>query len=138
AASAIAIFPGTMAFGSQTVGTTSTSQIVRLTNTGADPLTLTLSVSGDFAEQTNCGASLNSGDTCSVAISFTPTATGARTGSLIIADNAPGSPHSVTLSGTGSAAPTAGSGTPSGSYSLSVTGTVGTLTHSAAITLTVP
>jgi len=39
--------------------------------------------------------------------------------------------------GTGVAAPAAGSGTPAGSYSVTVTGTVGTLTRSVAVTLVV-
>jgi hypothetical protein len=43
----------------------------------------------------------------------------------------------VTLNGTGVAAPASGSGTPPGSYTLSVTGTAGTLTHTSPLTLTV-
>jgi ASPM-SPD-2-Hydin domain-containing protein/subtilase family protein len=136
-ASGIAIFPATVVFGSQTVGTSAPAQIVRLTNTGADPLSLTVTVTGDFTQFTNCASSVASGESCSVAVTFTPTATGARTGSLTLIDNAAGSPHSVSLSGTGVAAPAGGAGTPAGSYTVTVTGTAGTLTHTAPITLTV-
>ena len=38
---------------------------------------------------------------CTINITFTPTATGNRTGTLTINDNAAGSPHTVALSGTG-------------------------------------
>jgi len=136
-ASAIAIFPGALTFGSQTVSTTAPAQLVRVTNTGADPLSLTVSVSGDFAQTTTCGAPLASGETCSVAVTFTPTGTGTRSGTLTFLDNAPGSPHSVTLTGTG-ATPASGSGTPAGTYTVTVTGTAGTLVHTSPLTLTVP
>ena len=58
-------------------------------------------------------------------------------GTLSITDDAAGSPHTVALVGTGVAAPAAGSGTPAGSYSVTVTGTVGTLTRTVAVTLVV-
>jgi titin len=41
------------------------------------------------------------GGTCTIAISFTPAASGARTAALTITDNASGSPQSVALTGTG-------------------------------------
>jgi hypothetical protein len=137
AAAAIAVFPGTLNFGSQTVATSAPAQIVQVSNTGADPLTLTVTSSGDFSFVTSCGTSVASGTSCPIAVTFSPTTTGARSGSLTLLDNAPGSPHTVTLNGTGVAAPASGSGTPPGSYTLSVTGTAGTLTHTSPLTLTV-
>src|SRR5207249_9155088 len=38
---------------------------------------------------------------CSISITFTPTAMGARTGTLTVLDNASGSPQTAALSGTG-------------------------------------
>jgi hypothetical protein len=73
-----------------------------------------------------------------VAVVFTPTAAGERIGSLLIVDNASGSPHSVALAGTGLAVPSGTDGTPSGRYLLTISGTARTLTHSSALTLTVP
>jgi hypothetical protein len=47
------------------------------------------------------GTNLSPGASCEIKVSFTPTETGARTGSVNFTDNAPGSPQSVTLTGTG-------------------------------------
>ena len=58
---------------------------------------------GDFARTTTCGATLTAGANCSISVTFRPTATGARTGTLSVSDNAPGSPHTIPLTGTGTA-----------------------------------
>ncbi|HMD36440.1 MAG TPA: choice-of-anchor D domain-containing protein, partial [Vicinamibacterales bacterium] len=116
-ASGIAIFPATVGFGSQIISTTTPSRIVSMTNVGADPLIVAnISVSGDFAQVNSCGSTVAPGSTCSIVVTFTPTLAGSRTGTLSIVDNAAGAPHSVSLTGTGVAAPAAGSATPSGSY----------------------
>jgi hypothetical protein len=47
------------------------------------------------------GTNLNPGASCEIKVSFTPTETGARPGSLNFTDNASGSPQAVTLTGTG-------------------------------------
>ncbi|MCA1667696.1 MAG: choice-of-anchor D domain-containing protein, partial [Thermomicrobia bacterium] len=76
---------------------------VTVTNSGSAALTLSqIAFSGDFALDTStCGSSVAPGTTCTLAVKFTPTATGARTGTIQITDNAQGSPQSVTLSGNG-------------------------------------
>jgi hypothetical protein len=48
-----------------------------------------------------CGSTLGPGLSCMVSITFTPTATGARSASFLVSDDAGGSPQSVSLSGTG-------------------------------------
>jgi hypothetical protein len=138
-ASGIGVFPSTLTFASQTLNTTAPAQLVSLTNTGADTLNITsISPSGDFASVSNCGATLAAGASCGVSVTFTPTATGSRTGTLSFTDDASGSPQQVTLTGTGAAAPSATGGTPSGSYTVTVSGTAGTsLAHVANVTLTV-
>ncbi|HYM22605.1 MAG TPA: choice-of-anchor D domain-containing protein, partial [Vicinamibacterales bacterium] len=134
----IAIFPASMAFPSQLVNTTTPSSIISVTNVGPDPLNVTsITAAGDFAELNNCGTALASGATCSVAVTFTPTATGPRTGSVTFVDDAAGAPHIVNLTGTGVAAPTGGSATPSGGYVVTVVGTSNSLTHTASPSLTV-
>jgi hypothetical protein len=98
--------PSSLAFGSQAVATTSTAQTVTLTNGGTAPLTITsIAASGDFAQTNNCGSSLGTGASCAINVTFTPTARGARTGTLSVSDNAGGSPHTAGLSGTGAAPP---------------------------------
>jgi hypothetical protein len=99
---AVSLTPATMTFASQAVGTTSTAQLAALKNTGAGPLSITsIARAGDFAQTTNCGSTVNAGASCTVSVTFTPTAAGTRTGSVTITDDAAGSPHQVLLTGTG-------------------------------------
>jgi hypothetical protein len=87
----------------QLVGTTSTSKLVTLKNTSAAAVTVnSITATGNFAVPRNtCGSSLNSGATCTVNVTFTPSIAGSLTGSLAISDSAPDSPQTVALSGTG-------------------------------------
>ena len=101
---AISLSATALPFGSQLVGSTSSSQSLMLTNSGNAKLTLTggIKPSGDFAFATNsCTDSLAAGASCNITVTFTPTATGPRAGAITITDDAPGSPQSVTLSGEG-------------------------------------
>ncbi len=61
------------------------------------------SVTGKFViSSDSCASStIQPGSTCYVYVYFNPTAAGAVTGTLTIADNSPGGPHTVALSGTG-------------------------------------
>jgi hypothetical protein len=94
--------PTSLAFGNQTVGTSSGNQIVKLTANSPGPLAISsIGVSAGFTESNNCPASLNPGTSCNVNIAFQPGTAGPVTGTLIIADNGLGSPHAVSLSGTG-------------------------------------
>jgi FG-GAP-like repeat/Abnormal spindle-like microcephaly-assoc'd, ASPM-SPD-2-Hydin/FG-GAP repeat len=97
---------GSLTFGAQPVGSTSPSQNVTLSNHSGMLLSIIqVVISGDFAQTNNCGTSLAAGGTCQILVTFTPTATGSRTGILTINDNAFGSPQTVTLTGTGQIAP---------------------------------
>ena len=57
----------------------------------------------EFALTANTCSLLTTGQTCQVSVTFTPTATGIRTATLAITNNAAGSPHLITLTGGGSA-----------------------------------
>ncbi len=99
------VSPTSVNFGNQTVGITSASQQVTLSNTGTATLNLSsiaVGVSNGSATQTNnCGTSVAAGGSCTVAISWTPGSTGNMTGSLTFTDNAANSPQVVSLSGVG-------------------------------------
>jgi len=78
---------------------------VSLTNHLSTPLLISsTSTVGDFAQTNNCPTSLAPGRSCTIKVTFTPTAVGARSGQLIVADNDATSPQSVSLSGTGTTA----------------------------------
>jgi len=100
----LSISPPSFAFANQAVGTTSSSQTATLTNVGAAGLIVTTVVAaGNFAESDTCVSSspIAANGTCSVNVTFTPTAPGTRTGSLTITDNATIRPQTVQLTGTG-------------------------------------
>ena len=102
AVASISLSPTSLSFANQGVGTTSAAQSVTLTNNGSATLTLSsISASGSFAETNNCGSTVAAGGSCTIEVTLTPTAQGATSGTLAVADNATGSPQSVTLAGTG-------------------------------------
>jgi hypothetical protein len=108
AAPAASLSPGSLAFGIQPINTTSSANVVTLTNTGNAAMTITsISLTGtnssNFARTSTCGTTLAAGANCTISITFTPSTTGSKTASLSIADNASGSPQTVTLTGTGTA-----------------------------------
>src|SRR5207247_1730835 len=80
----------------------SASQTVTLSNPSSEPLLITsIAASGDYTVTDTCGGSLAVGADCAISVTFTPTAAGARTGTLSITDSAAGSPQFVTLTGAG-------------------------------------
>ncbi|HCT77402.1 MAG TPA: mycodextranase [Micromonosporaceae bacterium] len=89
-------------YGTQTVGTTSPAQAVTVTNPSSTAVNISgVATSGDFARTTTCGATLAPSSSCSVSVTFTPTASGTRNGQLSIGSDAQGNPHTVSLTGTG-------------------------------------
>src|SRR5712692_8896134 len=95
-------------FGSLSIGQTSSAQTLTITSNGGQPLSLnTLAITGanpgDFAETDTCHVPtvLQPGNSCSVLIVFSPTATGSRTAAVTITSNASPAMESAQLSGTG-------------------------------------
>ena len=107
APSALRLSAPSLTFGNQPMGTTSAAQTETVTNTGATSLTfMSIAVTGDFAiatSGTTCStsAALAAGGSCAINVTFSPTATGTRSGNLTLTYNAVGSPQTVSLSGTG-------------------------------------
>jgi serine protease len=93
--------PDSLSFGTYSVGATSPSQAVSLTNTGSAELFVALSITSDFHKTSNCGQVLAVGASCTINVTFRPSKTGQRVGKLQFADNSSGSPQAVGLSGTG-------------------------------------
>jgi hypothetical protein len=103
-----AVAPTGLTFFPQLVSSTSDAETVVLSNSGTGPLTITkTAASGDFSQTNNCGSSVAAGMSCTISVSFTPQATGTRTGMLVVTDNDASGSQTVHLSGTGtSTAPT--------------------------------
>ena len=102
----VSLSPASLTFPAQLVGTSSSAQSVTLSNTGSAVLSITsITTSGDFSQTNTCGASLAANASCTLSVTFTPTASGLRSGSLTITDSASPATQSVSLTGTGVATP---------------------------------
>ena len=103
----VKLTPPSLGFGPQTVGTSSSPMDVTVTNVGKRTLnSIVITIVGtnwtDFSEiHPTCGSTLAAGTSCTISVTFTPTATGPRTADVSIADDGGGSPQLVPLSGTG-------------------------------------
>jgi hypothetical protein len=101
---AVSLSPSSLSFGNQLVGTTSTAQSVVVTNSGSDTLNIaTATTAAPFAIVSDgCSSSaVPAGSSCTIQVDFAPTAMGPVGGKMQIPDDAPGSPQTVALSGTG-------------------------------------
>jgi sugar lactone lactonase YvrE len=101
AAPAIGLSNVSLNFGNQKTGAPSSAQTIIVTNTGSAPLTITgIATTGDFGAS-GCVTSLPAGAACTLSVTFTPTVTGARHGTIALTDNAAGSPQVIQLFGNG-------------------------------------
>jgi hypothetical protein len=103
---AVSLTPTSFNFGTVTRGQSSTAQPFTLTNSGTAALTISnISFGGNnpnqFNQTNNCGASLAISASCTINVTFVPNRRGALSATLQIRDNAPGSPQTATLTGTG-------------------------------------
>ena len=104
---AVSLSPTTWNFGGVTRRQTSTPLVVTLANSGTASLTINrISLGGANPGQflirsTTCGTSLAINASCTITVVFAPTGRGPFSATLQVADNAPGSPQTVALSGTG-------------------------------------
>ena len=99
---AVSLSTSSLDFGGQALGTTSAPHTLTLGNSGNTPLSITgITVSGDYAQTNSCVSPLDVGASCTISVTFTPTAVGGLSGTLSITDDASGSPHTVALNGIG-------------------------------------
>jgi hypothetical protein len=93
-------------FGNEGIGYISSASTLTLSNTGSTTLNISaMSLFGpqssEFQQVSNCGPTLASGAHCTFQVSFNPQASGLRTATIRITDNAFNSPQNIFLSGTG-------------------------------------
>ncbi len=111
AAAGLKVTPTSLAFGNVVFGVTGATSVAH-TVTISDPaaglpisslsIQLTGANSGDFQISDNtCGATLSKGSNCTLKVTFTPTALGARSATLAVSDDANLNAGSAALSGTG-------------------------------------
>jgi len=102
AGAAMTVTPASLTFTKTVLKTASPAKVITLTNTGTEVITISaLTITGDFSQTNNC-SSLALNATCTINVTFTPTAINNRTGKVTITDSAPTSPQTVSLMGTGS------------------------------------
>jgi hypothetical protein len=99
-----------LAFGNQTVNTTSAPRTVTLTNAGGAAGSVgNVAINGanfaDFAQTNNCPSAIAAGTSCTFTVTFTPTAAGDRVALLVI-DGDGGNQSIVSLTGIGTTATT--------------------------------
>jgi hypothetical protein len=106
----LSVTPTSLAFGSVGLNVVSGPRAVVVSNTGQGILTFTQAPSistqttgAGFAvsNTTTCGASLAPSSSCIISVTFTPTTTGAKTGTLAIRTNGSPATFNVSLTGTG-------------------------------------
>jgi len=102
----VSLSTGSLTFAQQSTGSTSTAQSVTLSDTGNTSLTISsIGLSGanaaDFAQTNDCGSGVGVSGNCTISVTFAPSAAGSRSASLLVTDNASGSPQTVSLNGTG-------------------------------------
>lgn len=97
----ITVTPTKLVFPTEPIGTTSPAKTVKLTNPSVNSNLAVTSIvpSGDFAQTNNCPHSLLPRKSCTIMVTFTPTASGLRTGTITI--NLSTGPLLVALSGAG-------------------------------------
>ena len=134
--------PPSLVFPAQILNTTSSPQAVTMTNNGTSnvPLTITaITATGDFAETNNCPSTpftLAVGANCTFHVTFTPTATGTRNGTLTVTDNVASGASSVSLTGVGNPVFSLSSPTLSQNLLIGMTTTPFTITLSAPSSFT--
>lgn len=100
------VTPPALAFPARPVGSASPPELVTVHNVGAGPLRLAgEALAGPnpaaflIATDGCAGASLEHGESCTIAISFQPAAAGTSLASLVVTDNDPGGSQTVSLGG---------------------------------------
>jgi hypothetical protein len=128
------------AFPNQTVTTTSAAQTATLTNTGTVQLSainITINPTGEFTQTNTCGNTLAAGPgtSCTINVTFRPTATGTRTATLSVNGAGLAAPVTAALTGTGIAGSTSATRAPNAlSFPGQNVGTTSTTAQTVTVT----
>jgi len=111
----VSVSPTNIAFYSQSIGATGPLQSVTLSNTGTaglaiNNIAITGNNSADFGQTNNCSSTLAAGSNCTINVVFTSSVAASESASLVISDNAAGSPQTVVLAGSGTSGGGGGGG----------------------------
>jgi hypothetical protein len=104
---ALVLIPDMLSFGTQDLHTTGAAHAIHIVNLGPTALNIaSVSITGttprDFSASDGCaGTTMRVYNGCTIRIRFTPSRSGLRRASLVIADNAADTPQIVPLSGNG-------------------------------------
>ncbi|HXW90815.1 MAG TPA: choice-of-anchor D domain-containing protein [Terriglobales bacterium] len=99
----LTVSPTSGRFGTTGEGATSTADTFTLTNNSATAVPVTIaSSSPEFIESDNCDGDVAASSTCTISVTFDPTATGTQTGSITVTYSGAGSPLTISLTGNGS------------------------------------
>ncbi|HYL95773.1 MAG TPA: alpha/beta fold hydrolase, partial [Terriglobales bacterium] len=97
----VELVPYSLSFGSVKINGTRTLTIT-LTNTGGSALSISgMTTSAGFSQTNTCGASIGSGLSCTISVSFKPSSTLHYSGQLTVNDSSSDSPQQVAVSGYG-------------------------------------
>jgi hypothetical protein len=130
----ITMTPASRAFGSVTQGTIATAKTFTVKNNTTAPMSITFSSSNPEFAYTGCGTPLTAGASCTLSVTFAPTATatGLQSGTVAVAYGGTGSPQSVTVQGTAISPLTVSPN----SIAFSTTRNVGTASAAHSVTIT--
>ena len=98
--SVVNVSPTSFNFGNQIVNSHSSPQAFTLTNSSSSSVGITsIGMTGDYSQTNLCGSSIAGNSSCTINVTFTPTTTGTRTGTLTIVDGAGTQAASLTGAG---------------------------------------
>jgi HYDIN/CFA65/VesB family protein len=100
----VSLSPASLSFAPQVINLVnpgSAQQTVTVTNTGGSDLNVTSVVASGGYKQTNDCTTVAAHQSCTIQVTLAPGTVGTINGAITITDNAPSSPHVVSLSGKG-------------------------------------
>jgi arylsulfate sulfotransferase len=108
AAPSVSLSSSSVTFPATTQGMSSAAMMVTVTNNGMGALTISSVTAGgtnpgDFTNTNTCSAAVSYLGTCTISVTFVPTAAGPRSETITLTDNAPNSPQVINVTGTANA-----------------------------------